>query len=100
MSSTAIPNDLKRGTSCGYARHLGTRNRLDSGVTDPGHLLGKLTATLLVQAVDLHAPNLAHLADGLELCARLLAGAEQAHFAGIHAGHEFTGHAAGRAGTH
>ena len=64
------------------------------------HLLAELTAVIFVGAVDLHAANLAHLADGQELRPRLLAAAEQADFLSVVPGHVLGGHAAGRPGAH
>ena len=61
---------------------------------------GEAAAVLLVGAVDLHPADLADLADGLQLRARLLAAAEQADLGGVGPGHVLRGHAAGRPGAH
>ncbi len=80
--------------------HLRARHRFDIALAQLAHLLGELPAALLVGAVDLDVANVAHLANGQELRARLLAGAEQADLLSVVAGHVLGGDAAGRPGAH
>src|SRR5262249_36491334 len=74
------------------------RDRDDVDAALAAHLRGKRLAALLVWAENIDVPDRPHLADGEELRAGLLAGAEEAHSRGIGPGEVPRRDAAGRAG--